>query len=125
MGEIPLDKTLIGERIFEILDSKKHEGKSQKGLADYLDISQQKVTDWKAGRVKSYMNYLDKIAAYLNVSIYDLHGIEQKEKPTILSDDELNEETEKIMRMLQNVPKDKLYLVENIARALIDAEKNR
>lgn len=47
-------------------------GLSQKDLADYLGLSEQKVSDWKTGRIKSYQKYIEEILIFLNISMDDL-----------------------------------------------------
>ena len=46
-------------------------GDSRVGIAvnDLLGLTAQAVTDWRAGRSKSYTKYLPQIAAYFGVSI--------------------------------------------------------
>lgn len=46
-------------------------------LASVLGLNRQVVTDWKAGRSKSYQKYLSQIADYFGVSVDELLG-----KPT-------------------------------------------
>lgn len=71
-----MDKML--ERILEIIP-KKHG--SKKELADAIGIPANLITDWKAGRAKSYPKYAAAIADYYNVSLDWLSGrSEQKEK---------------------------------------------
>lgn len=77
-----MDKML--ERILEIIP-KKHG--SKKELADAIGIPANLITDWKAGRAKSYPKYAAAIADYYNVSLDWLSGrSEQKEKPTPVSE---------------------------------------
>lgn len=58
-------------------------GKSQKELAEYLDISKNVFTDWKSGRLKSYKRYVHGIADYFGVSVEYLKGeTDIKNKPT-------------------------------------------
>ena len=47
-------------------------------LATALGLNRQVVTDWKAGRSKSYMKYLPKIAQYFGVSMDFLLDKEEK-----------------------------------------------
>lgn len=69
------------------------------------------LTELKKGRTKTLStDTLSKIAAYFDVSIDYLVGNEQKEKPVIDSDDELNEYLEELknrdeMRMLFSLAK--------------------
>ena len=52
-------------------------GKTQKDLTDYLGISKNAFTHWKAGRMKSYQRYLPEIAEFFGVSVDCLLGREQ------------------------------------------------
>lgn len=61
----------IPERILRELE-KQH--KTQKELADYLNIRPQTITDWKNGKTKSYQKYLQDISKFLGVSLLYLHG---------------------------------------------------
>lgn len=49
-------------------------GKSQIDLCKFLGISKQAFTDWNRGKSKSYMNYVAKIAQFLEVPIDVLYG---------------------------------------------------
>ena len=51
----------------------------QKELTDYLSVSHNVFTEWKAGRNSSYMKHLPKIAEFFAVSVDYLLG---KETPT-------------------------------------------
>lgn len=55
----------------------KLQNKKQKDLTDYLGISKNTFTDWKAGRMKSYQRYLPEIAEFFGVSVDCLLGREQ------------------------------------------------
>lgn len=66
------------DNVLAIMQSK---GITQKQLADKIGVSEQKISDWKSGRIKSYMKYLNKIAEVLDVSIDELSGVEPKETP--------------------------------------------
>lgn len=64
----------IIKRIIELLESRKIE---QQVLADYLGIKKGNITEWKAGRTKSYTKYIDKIAEFFDVTTdYLLYGTE-------------------------------------------------
>ena len=52
----------------------------QKDLTDYLGLSKNNFTDWKAGRTNSYMKYLPQISEFLNVSVDYLLGREEIQK---------------------------------------------
>lgn len=50
----------------------KEQGKTQKDLTDFLQMSQVTFSEWKKGKSKSYMKYLPKIASFLKVSVDSL-----------------------------------------------------
>lgn len=61
--------------------------KSQLDLARYLGVTQNVVTDWKSGRIKSYTKYIHGIAEYLGVSVEYLRGeTDVKEKPPVIDE---------------------------------------
>ncbi len=69
----------ILNNIIELLSRR---GKTQKNLCDYLGISNNVFTDWKAGRNSSYKKYLPEIANFLGVSIdFLLNKESPKEEP--------------------------------------------
>lgn len=75
---------IMHQRIFEEL---RKPGKSQKGLADYLGVKQQAVTNWKQELNTAYTKYIHGIAEYLGVSVEYLRGeTDIKQKPSVLSD---------------------------------------
>ena len=64
-------------KIIELMD--KQNCNNQK-LASALGLNRQAVTDWKAGRSKSYRKYLPQIAEYFDVSVDLLLGNTEEEK---------------------------------------------
>ena len=56
-------------RITELLIK---QGKTQKDLTEHLGLNKNNFTEWKAGRKRSYLLYIDEISRYLNVSPTDL-----------------------------------------------------
>jgi transcriptional regulator with XRE-family HTH domain len=75
-----MTKTITGNvvltNIFELMDAK---GIRQKDLADFLGVSSNAITQWKLQRSRSYMNYIDQIAEYFNVTTNDLIHSNKKE----------------------------------------------
>ena len=68
------------ERIFDLLQKRNIE---QKKFAEYLNIRQAAISEWKSGQSKSYNKYIDKIADYFDVSVdYLLGKTAIKEKPS-------------------------------------------
>lgn len=87
-----------------ILNLMKKNGVSQKQLADCLGVTEQRVSDWRAGRIKSWVKYIDRIATCLGVTVGDCLGIEQKEKPT----DEISELKSDIYNVMMNLKQEEL-----------------
>lgn len=58
----------------KILDEMKRQKISQKTITSSLGLSKQSFSEWKAGRVTSYMKYLPQIAQILGVSVDYLLG---------------------------------------------------
>lgn len=56
------------EILNNILNLMKIKGVRQADLARYLGISRNAVTQWKTGVSKSYMDYLDQLASYFDVT---------------------------------------------------------
>ncbi len=54
----------------------KQQHKTQKELTQYLGITQNAMTDWKSGRIKSYTKHLPKIAEFFGVTTDRLIGSE-------------------------------------------------
>lgn len=47
---------------------------SQQEICQYLNLTKQTFSEWKAGRSESYLKYLPQIAEYLDVSVDYLLG---------------------------------------------------
>ena len=60
------------EILLNILNLMKIKGVRQTDVARYLGISDNAVSQWKTHTSKSYMKYLDQLAAYFDVSKSDL-----------------------------------------------------
>lgn len=52
----------------------KEKGIEQQGLAAVLGINKQTISDWKSGKSKTYLKYIQTIADYFNVSTDYLLG---------------------------------------------------
>jgi len=67
---IPIQKeNEVINNIFYLLKTR---GKNQSELAQYLGISKNSITQWKTGRTSSYLNYIDQMAVFFNISSEDL-----------------------------------------------------
>lgn len=74
------------DKISELLKQKR---KSQKDLTDFLGLTKNTYTNWKAGDNESYKKYIDKIAEFFDVSADYLLGMEKEKSPTANSDETL------------------------------------
>ena len=72
------------DRVMELLNERKIE---QKQLADYIGLSAQAFSQWKAGRNQSYLKYVDKIAEFLGVSTDYLLGKDEIKNRPMSPDD--------------------------------------
>lgn len=79
---------IMCKRIFELVGAKHG---AIKELAAAINVSGNLISDWKAGRAKSYPRYAPQIAAYYGVSLDWLSGAtdekEQKNSPTLEEDE--------------------------------------
>ena len=107
-----MDETL--NRILSLL--KERNIAKGKFLAD-LNFDRSALSEWVKGRHKSYMKRLPEIAAYFNVSLDWLAGIEQKEKPSAEAESLSNIEKE-ILRIYANLPEEKQKAFMTVVRAL-------
>jgi len=65
-------------------------GVRQSDLARYLGISRNSVSQWKANKSTSYMNYIDKLAEFFDVSVDELlHPDKTNLYDSFISKDEL------------------------------------
>lgn len=92
---------------------------SNKELADYLGLPVSVITDWKAGRNKSYMRYLHEIAAKFGVSVAWLKG-ETNEKSPLGNDAERALDEELISRLCALTPEE-IQRVDDFVQGLLAA----
>ncbi len=59
----------------KIFERMAKQGKTGKELANYLNVTQQTVTNWKIGVSESYKKRLPEIAVFLNTTVEELTGI--------------------------------------------------
>lgn len=106
----------IVSRITELL---MQQGKTQKGLLEHLGLHRNNYSEWKAGRNKSFLLYIDEIARYFDVSpTYLLRGEEEKDEMKLS-----RKERELILmyRWLHQESKDKLMAT---AEVLVNLERS-
>jgi transcriptional regulator with XRE-family HTH domain len=85
--------------VLRIIQELNMQGKTGKELEREVGISNGMLTKWKYQGSKSYMNYIGKIADFLNVTAEYLQGIPEKQK----SDMELNAVEVKLIRMFRKM----------------------
>ena len=84
-------------------------GIRQKDLADYLGLSKTAITQWKTNKSTSYMNYIDELASYFDVSRDEiLHPNKTLLHDTLLSSDEI--EIIHLFRNVKNAEHQKLLI---------------
>lgn len=64
------------ERIIKLLEDR---GIEQQQFASAIGVGKQKISEWKSGKTKSYMKYIDKIADYFSVSTDYLLGNDESD----------------------------------------------
>jgi transcriptional regulator with XRE-family HTH domain len=108
------NSTIDNQILLRILKLMETKGVRQKDLAEYLGITDSSLTQWKSNRTRSYMNYLDKIATYLNVDReYLLHGNGEE----FTDDFSLSKKERQLVnqiRMLEKPQQDNIYKVVNL-----------
>ncbi len=77
------------------------QGKKQKDLTDFLNISKNVFTDWKSGKCKSYEKHIGRIADFLGVSTDYLLG---KEKSPLSKDNGLSESQLELIGLFDSAP---------------------
>lgn len=68
------ERTIFLDTLTKILGIMKEQRVSQQEICQYLKLTKQTFSEWKAGRSESYLKYLPQIAEYLDVSVDYLLG---------------------------------------------------
>ena len=91
--------SIMLDRIIEVIGSEHGEVKK---LGSFLGLSPNTISDWKAGRVKSYTKYAPRIAEYYGVSLDWLSGNSdtKKDAASISADDTKLRKFEEIINQL-------------------------
>ena len=91
---------------------------TQKSLTDYLGLSKNCFTEWKAGRNESWKKYLPQIAEYLGVTVDELLGA-----PTAAGVIPFNLPQKRVIELLTKLDDVDLYRVEGMIQMLLADEK--
>ncbi len=86
------------EKIIELLKS---QGKKQKDLTDFLGLTKNTFTNWKAGHSESYKKLLPQIAEFFNVSVDYLLG---KENSPLSNENGLSASQREIIALFDAAP---------------------
>ena len=110
--------------VAKIKELAKEQGISQKFLCDCLEKRRSFLTEVAAGKDKIDPDELVIIADKLNTTIeYLTDQTEQKEKPTVQTDDELDPEIEELLDLLEQMHSDDVKQVIDFAKWLIVKNK--
>lgn len=117
------------DRIINLLNEK---GAEQKDLAEYLGVHPQLITEWKAGRTKSYKKYIDKIADFFGVSTDYLLGKDEIKKRPASENAELIDQFRKesplfneMVNLYLSLSPDKQKQVEDYVRFLFQKDGSK
>ncbi len=112
------------QRILELVGSRHGSGQE---LVQALGLSKNTVTDWKAGRLKSYTKHAPQIAEYYGVSLDWLSGvsddmsIKKEASPVSETSEEAEAVIVEIITLLAKLPQDKLVEELHYLRRIADA----
>ena len=83
-----------------------------------LGLSKSTMSDLKSGRIKGIsIPTAQKIAGYFGITVDELHGEEQKEKPTA-QDDGISEDMKELIDCIKKLPEDKIQMLLQVARSI-------
>lgn len=99
------------------VDQCNKKGESPSAAAEAMGFKRSVVTRWKSG-TEPRQATLQKISNYFGCSVADLTG--EKEKPTIVSDDELSEGQKKALSLLAAMSPEEFAKKEAAIRAILD-----
>lgn len=90
----------------------------QKDLTDYLGLTENTFSNWKAGRSESWKKYLPQIAEFLGVTVDELLGA-----PTAAGVIPFNLPQKRVIELLTRLDEADLYRVEGMIQMLLQDEK--
>ena len=90
----------------------------QKDLTDYLGLTKNTFTNWKAGRSESWKKYLPQISEFLGVTVDELLGA-----PTAAGVIPFNLPQKRVIELLTRLDEADLYRVEGMIQMLLSDDK--
>ena len=83
-----------------------------------LGLSKSTMSNMKSGRAKRLsVPTSQKIANYFGITVDELYGDEQKEKPTV-QDDGLSDEKRKLLDRIKDLPEEQIELLLRVAESI-------
>lgn len=94
-------------------------GVQQKTFAEAIGVTKHTVTDWKNGKTKSYIKYIDKIAEFFEVSTDYLLTDDKKAAP---QEQPLSEKQETVLKLSEQLTDEDLKKLIDYAELLRKAK---
>jgi transcriptional regulator with XRE-family HTH domain len=115
---------IVLERLLSLIP-KKPDGKyvhgAKKIFCEAIGAPTNIISEWESGKTRSYRNYVFKAAAVYNVDPDWLLGkTGKKEKPTIVSDDELSDSKRDMINLLLSLSPEEFEKKEAAIRAILN-----
>lgn len=88
---------------------------SQREICQYLNLTKQTFSEWKAGRSESYLKYLPQIAEYLDVSVDYLLG-----KTPSPEREDIPEDEKRLRELLSQMSEEQLQTALKIISAIAE-----
>lgn len=100
----------------------KSKGVSGSRMCLDLGLSKSTLSDLKNGRTKGIsVATAQKIAGYFGITVDELYGEEQKEKPTV-QDDGLTENQRELIEFVKHVPDESAAMILKVIRSIVEFE---
>lgn len=103
------------DTLTKILGIMKEQRVSQQEICQYLKLTKQTFSEWKAGRSESYLKYLPQIAEYLDVSVDYLLG-----KTPSPERENIPEDEKRLRDLLSQMSEEQLKTAYKIISAIAD-----
>ena len=108
------------ERIQSLCKTK---GVSASRMCLDVGLSKSTMSDMKNGRTKGIsVPTAQKIAGYFGITVDELYGEEEKEKPTVTEDDGLTENQRVLMEFAKSLSEDQAALALRLLKSLVEAD---
>lgn len=98
-------------------------GKSQKELADMLDVATSTFNNWVKANKYPRIDKIEMLANYFGIQKSDLieeKQPEEQQKP--VSDDGLTENQRKLIEFARTVPEDKAEMILRVIRSIVESD---